>query len=133
MAAEQKRRIGERIRRARLEREWTQGDLARALPGRVEPSQVSRWERGLVQPQPDNLDAIAQALERDVAYFLVPDVATDGAGETPAADVLSSLGDLQRDVETIVERLAELAEAEAATRREVRELREVLQVRRRSG
>jgi transcriptional regulator with XRE-family HTH domain len=131
MAAEQKRRIGERIRRARTEREWTQGDLARALPGRVEPSQVSRWERGLVQPQPDNLDAIAQALEQDVAYFLMPERSSDGAGAP--ADVVSSLGDLQRDVAAVAEQQAELAEAVAATMREVRELREVLQVRRRSG
>jgi transcriptional regulator with XRE-family HTH domain len=131
MAAEQKRRIGERIRRARLEREWTQGDLARALPGKVEPSQVSRWERGLVQPQPENLDAIAQALERDVAYFLLPEPASNGAGAP--ADVLSSLGDLQRDVAALLEQQAAVAEAVAATQLEVQELRDVLQVRRRSG
>lgn len=73
--AEIRERIGARIRDARKAKKrpdgtpWRQGDLARALPGHVEASSVSRWENGKVKPGDDTLEAIAKALDVDVSYF----------------------------------------------------------------
>jgi transcriptional regulator with XRE-family HTH domain len=36
------------LRRARRERDWTQGDLAKRVG--TDPGSVSRWERGVAQP-----------------------------------------------------------------------------------
>lgn len=98
MAARYKARVGERIRDARLAKGerireagegtgLTQAQLARMLPGSTEGSQVSRWERGEVQPQPDTLDALAAALDVDVSYFLAP------APESGTPDLMDSLNE----------------------------------------
>jgi transcriptional regulator with XRE-family HTH domain len=73
MAAAHKKRVGDRIRQAREAKGWTQRELANELPGKVDGPGISRWERGGVMPQSDTLEAIAAALDVDVAYFHVED------------------------------------------------------------
>lgn len=70
MAAQYVANIGRRIRERRDELHLSQEDVARELPGKVSGNQVSRWERGLHRPNDAALEALAKALEVEVAYFL---------------------------------------------------------------
>lgn len=113
VAAEFKQRVGERIREARettinpqTGRTWTQRELANALPGKVEGASVSRWERGKVLPQHDTLEAIARALDRDLASFFVA-----GDGGTPAADGGGQLQRVEGLLAELVERVGALETA----------------------
>lgn len=110
--AEIKERIGARIKQAREARTrddgrpWTQGDLARALPGTVDAASVSRWETGKVRPSDDTLELIAEALGRDVSYFLAPEV----AGTADLMRVLSNSDESQLDrIERMLRELLALA------------------------
>ena len=58
-----RQRVGARIRERREALGLSQGALARRLPGVVEGSQVSRWERGENFPTYRNLVALAAALK----------------------------------------------------------------------
>lgn len=104
--AEHKQRVGRRLREARDAAGLTQVALARLLPGNVDAASVSRWERGDVYPE-QYLDALAEALDRDVAYFLTPDP-EPGTGD--AIGALSTEG--PDDLRALV----------SALRREVRRL-----------
>ena len=55
-------RVGVRIRARRTEAGLSQSQLARKLPGHVEGSQISRWERGETFPTYANVLALARAL-----------------------------------------------------------------------
>ena len=68
MAGEQdyRRRIGERIRRARETAGLSQTELAQRLG--VADKQISRWENG-VQPRPGTLERVAAALGVEVERF----------------------------------------------------------------
>lgn len=57
-----RKRVGGRIRDRRVALGMSQGQLARKLPGTVEGSQVSRWERGESFPTYANVIALARAL-----------------------------------------------------------------------
>lgn len=64
-------RIGNNIREAREEKGFTQKHLARLLdqlaeaePGAYDSQTVSRWERGLNRPSDENLELLAEALDR---------------------------------------------------------------------
>jgi transcriptional regulator with XRE-family HTH domain len=61
------RQMGEKISAARRRKGWKQKDLARALE--VEPTTVSRWERGTNGPSMQTIAHIANALDEPVAYF----------------------------------------------------------------
>jgi transcriptional regulator with XRE-family HTH domain len=61
--------IADNVRDARQARGWTQSQLAIVLG--VESMAVSRWERGKVAPSAANLQALANTLERDPAWFYV--------------------------------------------------------------
>lgn len=116
MAAEHQARVGARIREARKAKDWTQAQLARAMPGSVESASVSRWERGQVMPRTDTLDAPAQALDVDAAYFLV---AAPKNGTPPLMDALRRAQDDQMAtrldrIETMVRDLAETVAEVAA-------------------
>jgi transcriptional regulator with XRE-family HTH domain len=52
-------RVGQRIRNRRLAAGWSQGALARQLPGHVEGGIVSRWELGKSWPSYPNMKALA--------------------------------------------------------------------------
>jgi len=55
--------LGERIRRLRLERNWSQGMLAERIGPLTAANQVSSWETGKVQPAVRTLERLALALE----------------------------------------------------------------------
>lgn len=63
------RRVGQRIRRAREQRGWTQLQLANRMTGEHYSSQVSAWETGRRMPSTANLLALADALDVDVEAF----------------------------------------------------------------
>jgi transcriptional regulator with XRE-family HTH domain len=86
MASEAAKRVGTQIRRARVEKGWTQKQLGNALPGFSGGDQVSKWERGEHRPHDDTLAHIARALDKDLAFFLAP----EEAPETP--DVMAAIG-----------------------------------------
>jgi Zn-dependent peptidase ImmA (M78 family)/DNA-binding XRE family transcriptional regulator len=78
--------IGSRIKQARLQREWSQRDLAAHLS--VSDTTVSNYEQEKSLPDSSKLMEIAEALEVDLSYFLrVPRV---GAIE-PAYRKLASM------------------------------------------
>jgi transcriptional regulator with XRE-family HTH domain len=56
-------RVGGRIRDRRTALGLSQGQLARKLPGTVEGSQISRWERGESFPTYANVIALARAMD----------------------------------------------------------------------
>lgn len=65
--AEQAKRVGGRIAELRREKKWSKAELARQLPGVSSGNDIRRWERGDHLPRADTLDAIAGALETNVA------------------------------------------------------------------
>lgn len=87
---------GQRMRKARLRKNWSQGDLARAT-GLPEGS-IGRWERGDHEPQGAAVVLIARALGREIEFFYV-----EGGGEAEeeeeaalrrrAREILGSLND----------------------------------------
>ncbi len=60
--------VGEAIRRARKEAGLSNAGLARALS--VGERTVTRWQAGVLTPSLPRLYAIAQTLNKPVAYFL---------------------------------------------------------------
>jgi transcriptional regulator with XRE-family HTH domain len=59
--------LGERIKRLRMERGWSQTQLALKLD--VHPKQVSGWERGAHTPSTDVLVKIAEVLGVSLDYL----------------------------------------------------------------
>jgi len=58
----------DRIKKGRTEiLAWSQRELAAALD--IEQSSLSRWERGVAQPRPHHLRALALLFERPVSWF----------------------------------------------------------------
>jgi transcriptional regulator with XRE-family HTH domain len=66
---------GRRMRKARLRKDWSQADLARAT-GLPEGS-LGRWERGEHEPQGAAVVLIARATGRDIEFFYVEGAADD--------------------------------------------------------
>lgn len=71
-------RLGERIRRLRRLKRWSQGDLA----GRVgtKGTLLSKYERGVYEPKPLLLGRIAEALETSTDFLITgqePDTSRD--------------------------------------------------------
>jgi transcriptional regulator with XRE-family HTH domain len=77
VAAEYVQQMGARIAARRQEKGLSQIDVARALPGKVDGSQVSRWERGLHRPSDDTLERLGEILEVPVSYFMAPPAEKD--------------------------------------------------------
>lgn len=113
MAARYRERIGERIREAREARNWTQPELARRLPGTVDAASISRWETGRVEPRADNLQALADALEVDPAYFLAP---KPQPGTSDLMGTLNGAGGEPSQLDRIEAKLDELLSRLAADR-----------------
>ncbi|MEJ7784742.1 MAG: helix-turn-helix domain-containing protein [Solirubrobacteraceae bacterium] len=108
MSTEASIRCGKRIREAREAKGWTQAQLARELPGKTDSPSVSRWERGVVLPGPENVEALARVLERDYAYFVVP----DAPAETP--DLMGALSPDDSTTSVRLDRLEEKVDAALA-------------------
>ena len=62
------KKLGKRIKLARIENDMTQGQLAKAIKA-VQKS-VSRYEAGLSIPSLETLGKIARALKKPFGYFL---------------------------------------------------------------
>lgn len=83
--------LGERIRRLRQEKDWTQRDLA--LRVGIRPTRISKYERGTYQPSLATVKAIADALGTTADHLV--------GGREPATDadarlksLLSRIGEL---------------------------------------
>lgn len=126
-----KQRVGERIREARERKQWTQPQLSRAMPPKVTPAYISRWETGAAMPGTQYLELLADALEVDVSFFLVsepqeetPDLmgALNGNGPEGPADKIVSLLEQQNQLladvaEALGDLMAQLAVGRAETSR----------------
>jgi transcriptional regulator with XRE-family HTH domain len=62
------KKLGKRIKLARVEMDMTQEDLAKAA-GLMQKS-ISRYERGEILPNLETLEKIAKALQRSFGHFL---------------------------------------------------------------
>lgn len=100
----------------------TQAALARALPGVVEASAVSRWERGKVRPRDETLEKIAEILSVDFAYFVAPEPETKST--PPLMDQFdgSALERIESKLDAILVRLTAVEAAYDATSADVSHL-----------
>ena len=62
------KKLGKKIKLARVELDMTQGDLAEATG--VMQKSVSRFENGLSLPSLETLEKIAKKLKKPFGYFL---------------------------------------------------------------
>jgi transcriptional regulator with XRE-family HTH domain len=113
--AEQTLRIGRRIAQARDAAGLTQAELATKIPGKADGTQVSKWERGVHRPGDDTLDQIAQALGKDIAWFLVsepkpaaatPDLMGELSASASAAEQLAEVNHRLNRLQAVLEELA---------------------------
>jgi transcriptional regulator with XRE-family HTH domain len=112
--AEQTLRIGRRIAEARIAADLTQDQLAAKIPGKANGTQMSKWERGVHRPGDDTLDQIAQALGKDVAWFLLPDEKPDTdvpplMERLSASDLGEQIAEMQEQLDRMQAVLEELA------------------------
>lgn len=126
MAEGYKHRVGERIREARLTYTartgrsgnlLTQAALARLLPGSVDGPSISRWERGIVMPHTQTLELLAEALEVDVSYFLVPEPEAgtkDLMGALDPRGLTAGERQILAGIDGIIDRLERLEAAQSA-------------------
>lgn len=70
MAAEFLEQMGAQMRGRREALGLSRSEVARRMPGKVSENQVYRWEKGLHQPNPDTLQALADVLECSVATLM---------------------------------------------------------------
>lgn len=70
--------LAENIEAARKDRRLTRRELAAHVNG-VDPLAIYRWERSGVMPNASNMQALADALGHDVAWFYT-DHAPNGEG-----------------------------------------------------
>jgi transcriptional regulator with XRE-family HTH domain len=59
-----RRTVGRAVKMLRNRLGWSQPKLARAIGDDLDSGSVSRWERGLLAPQPANREALARMAER---------------------------------------------------------------------
>lgn len=97
--------LGERIRQARKQRQLLQKQLAAKVS--VEPMTVSRWERGVNQPDMDTLRVIAQATQKPLAFF-VEEREVLASAEERLSGLETQLGVVTRLVETILQEVRRL-------------------------
>jgi transcriptional regulator with XRE-family HTH domain len=62
------KKLGKKIKLARVEADMTQGDLAEAT-GILQKS-ISRYETGIALPTLETLERIAKSLKKPFGYFL---------------------------------------------------------------
>jgi transcriptional regulator with XRE-family HTH domain len=68
MLAMDAKKLGKKIKLARIEQELTQGQLAEAI-GAMQKS-ISRYETGISLPSLETLEKIARVLKKPFGYFL---------------------------------------------------------------
>lgn len=94
--------LGERIREAREHHGWKQKQLAARV--NVEPMTVSRWERGVNQPDIDTLRVIATVTQLPLAFF-VEEPERQMSNEERLSRLEEQVGDVH---ELLLEVLAEI-------------------------
>lgn len=65
--------LGENIKQARLNKNWSQKDLAEAISNKEETfgnTAISNWENGISKPDADTIMSLCEALEVDANYLL---------------------------------------------------------------
>ena len=65
--------IGENIKKARLNKNWSQKELADAISNEEEKfgnTAISNWENGISKPDADTIMSLCEALEVDANYLL---------------------------------------------------------------
>ena len=62
------KKLGKKIKLARIEKDMTQGNLAEAT--QTQQKAISRYETGLAIPSIETLMKIAKALKKTAGYFL---------------------------------------------------------------
>ena len=62
------KKLGKKIKLARIEKDLTQGQLATAIDSMQKS--ISRYETGMTLPSLETLEKIARVLEKPFAYFL---------------------------------------------------------------
>lgn len=65
--------IGENIKKARLNKNWSQKELADAISNEEETfgnTAISNWENGISKPDADTIMSLCEALEVDANYLL---------------------------------------------------------------
>lgn len=93
--------LGERIAAARKAKSWKQKELAQAV--HVEPTTVSRWERGAHAPDMMTLGRIAEALDTTVRELM------------PAADQPEEIAELRDEVRALRETVERLVRQQSPT------------------
>lgn len=63
-----KKKLGKKIKLARIELDMTQADLATAI--QAKQKSISRYETGLALPSLETLERIAKALKKSMGYFV---------------------------------------------------------------
>lgn len=63
-----KKKLGKRIKLARIEKDLSQDQLAELI--KAKQKSVSRYETGLALPSLDTLEKISQILHKPFSYFL---------------------------------------------------------------
>jgi transcriptional regulator with XRE-family HTH domain len=63
-----KKKLGKKIKLARIELDMTQADLAEAI--KAKQKSISRYETGLSLPSLETLVKIAKVLKKSAGYFL---------------------------------------------------------------
>lgn len=112
MAAERVERTGLRVAERRKELGLTQHQLAERLPeASIDGQRISKWERGINSPSPDNLEALALALETDVADLVSGP--TGERGETPDLPGGSQLDRIEQRLDRVEEKVDRLLDAVA--------------------
>ncbi len=62
------KKLGKRIKLARIEHDMTQGQLAEAI--KAKQKSISRYETGMSIPSLETLEKISKALKKPFGYFL---------------------------------------------------------------
>jgi transcriptional regulator with XRE-family HTH domain len=108
--ANEKARLGEKIRAARAAKGWKQKHLAAEVD--VEPITVSRWERGATTPDLDVLNQVAEATGKPVGYFVggepEAESAAAGALDDAARRIEAAALHIASEADRIADLLAEL-------------------------
>ena len=86
--------LGKRIRQLRVERGWTQAELADKVG--VYQGQISAYEKGKNEPSSGILRSMAEVFEVSADYLLFDDASGRVGARIRDADLLSSLERLDR-------------------------------------
>lgn len=104
-AAVDQETVGQRLKKARLERGWTQRQVARAC--NVETITVSRWENGRHTPSVEMLRVIARRLGQPLSYFVEePPPLVRGATSDEVAELADAVREQSAAIDEVLPQLA---------------------------